>query len=109
MDSPRPLLAELPAWGFGLVLVICRIGAACMLLPGIGEAELPGTVRAGFVLALTALLLPVLAPLLPPVPAAAWVAVAHGGGRDRSPGCGSAGWPGCWCRRCRWPGSSSPA
>ena len=67
------LLAELPAWGFGLVLVTCRIGAAGMLLPGIGEAELPGTVRAGFVLAFTALLLPVLAPLLPAVPAAPWV------------------------------------
>ena len=37
-------------------------GAACMLLPGIGEAELPMMMRAGFALALTAVLLPVLRP-----------------------------------------------
>lgn len=67
------LLAELPAWGFGLVLVFSRIGAACVMLPGIGETELPGTVRTGFALALTMLLLPVVAPLLPPVPEAPWV------------------------------------
>ncbi len=67
------LLAQLPAWGFGLVLVFSRIGAACTMLPGIGEAELPATVRVGFTLVLTALLLPVLAPLLPPVPPAPWV------------------------------------
>ena len=71
MDTSA-LLAHLPAWGFGLVLVFSRIGAACMLLPGIGEAELPGTVRAGFSMALTALLLPPLAPLLPAPPDAPW-------------------------------------
>lgn len=64
------VLAQLPAWGFGLVLVFCRIGAACTMLPGIGEAELPGTVRVAITLVLTALLLPVLAPLLPPLPPA---------------------------------------
>ena len=62
------LLAQLPAWGFGLVLVFSRIGAACVMLPGIGEAELPSTVRVGFAMALTALLLPVVAPVLPAVP-----------------------------------------
>jgi flagellar biosynthetic protein FliR len=72
----EPLLAALPAWGFGLVLVFSRIGAACMMLPGIGEVELPGTVRLGFTLALTALLLPVVAPGLPEMPGAAWTTVA---------------------------------
>jgi flagellar biosynthetic protein FliR len=67
------LLAELPAWGFGLVLVFSRIGAACTMLPGFGETGLPGTVRAGFTLAFTVLLLPVLAPLLPAVPPSPWV------------------------------------
>ncbi len=71
-----PLLVALPAWGFGLVLVFSRIGAACMMLPGIGEAELPGTVRLGFTLALTVLLLPVLAPLLPAVPDSTWAVFA---------------------------------
>jgi flagellar biosynthetic protein FliR len=69
MDDVQTLLAQLPVWGFGLVLVFSRVGAACMLLPGVGEAELPGTVRLGFTMALTALLLPTLEPLLPPVPA----------------------------------------
>jgi flagellar biosynthetic protein FliR len=64
-----PLLADLPAWGFGLLLVFSRIGAACILLPGVGEADLPATVRLGFTLAFTALLAPPLWPLLPPVPA----------------------------------------
>jgi flagellar biosynthetic protein FliR len=62
------LLAQLPAWGFGLVLVFSRVGAACVALPGIGEAELPATVRVGFTMAFTALLLPVVSPLLPAVP-----------------------------------------
>jgi flagellar biosynthetic protein FliR len=70
------LLAQLPAWGFGLALVFSRIGAACTMLPGIGEAELPATVRVAFTLVLTALLLPVLAPLLPPVPPAPLVLFA---------------------------------
>ncbi len=73
MTDSATLLAGLPDWGFGLVLVFSRIGAACTMLPGIGEAELPATVRVGFTLVLTALLLPVLAPVLPPVPAAPWV------------------------------------
>jgi flagellar biosynthetic protein FliR len=67
-----PLLAELPGWAFALVLAVCRIGAACALLPGVGEAELPSVVRVGFAVALTALLLPVVAPLMPPAPDDAW-------------------------------------
>ena len=47
-----------------------------MLIPGIGEAELPMMVRAGFALALTAVLLPVLAPDLPPPPADIWRGLA---------------------------------
>ncbi len=75
MDTAT-LLAQLPAWGFGLVLVFSRVGAACVMLPGIGESELPGTVRTGFTLALTILLLPVLAPLLPAVPESPFVVFA---------------------------------
>lgn len=70
--NPDPLLAELPGWSFALVLVVCRVGAACALLPGVGEAELPNTVRVGFAVALATLLLPVVAPLMPPVPADPW-------------------------------------
>lgn len=62
------LLATLPQWAFAAVLLVARIGSACMLLPGIGEMELPMTIRAGFVVALTALMLPVLAAMMPPAP-----------------------------------------
>lgn len=62
------LIANLPAWAFGFVLLLARTGAAVMLIPGSGEAEVPAMVRAGFTVALTALLLPVLAPHLPPPP-----------------------------------------
>lgn len=63
------LLAELPRDAFGAILLICRIGGVCMLAPGIGEAELPATVRAAFAMVLTALLFGPLYPLLPPLPA----------------------------------------
>jgi flagellar biosynthetic protein FliR len=62
------LLADLPGWAFAAMLLLSRIGTACMLLPGIGEAELPMMVRMAVVVALTALLLPVVMPLMPPVP-----------------------------------------
>jgi len=61
-------LAQLPTWAFGFVLVLARAGSACMLLPGIGEVQLPATIRAGFAATLAFVLLPVLAPSLPPVP-----------------------------------------
>jgi flagellar biosynthetic protein FliR len=69
-------LAHLPGWGFAVGLLIARVGSACMLLPGIGETELPATVRAGFTLALVAVLLPTLAPLLPQAPNDAWRGLA---------------------------------
>ena len=65
-------LGHLPDLAFAFALVLARAGAACMLLPGIGEAELPMMVRAGFALALALVLLPVLAPTLPLPPADAW-------------------------------------
>lgn len=68
MTADQAFLAALPAWAFGFALVLARVGAASMLLPGIGEAELPATIRADFALALTVLLLPVLQPALPAEP-----------------------------------------
>lgn len=62
------LLAALPAWAFAFVLVMARIGAAMMLLPGLGEAEPPMMVRVGMTLGITALLLPGIAPSIPKVP-----------------------------------------
>lgn len=62
------LLAGLPNDAFGAVLLLCRIGGICMLVPGIGEATLPVMVRASLAVALTALLFGPLFPLLPPMP-----------------------------------------
>lgn len=66
----------LPRYAFGFALVLARGGAACMLLPGIGETEVPAMLRAGFALALTLTLLPVLAPDLPAPPADIWRGLA---------------------------------
>jgi len=61
-------IADLPALAFAFVLVLARIGAAVMLLPGVGETEVPPTARAGFALTLCLLLLPILQPALPAEP-----------------------------------------
>jgi flagellar biosynthetic protein FliR len=63
-------LATLPTWAFAFVMVTARIGAAIALLPGLGEAEPPAMLRVGFALGVTALLLPAIAPAIPPVPEA---------------------------------------
>ena len=60
------LLATLPDLAFAFALLLCRIGMVVMLLPGLGEIESPAMVRAGLSLALTFLLLPIVAPLIGP-------------------------------------------
>jgi flagellar biosynthetic protein FliR len=67
-EADAALLAQLPALAFQAMLVFARLGAAVMLLPGLGEAEVPAPLRLGLGLALLALLLPVLLPGLPPPP-----------------------------------------
>jgi len=69
-DEAGTLLATLPAWGFAFVLVLTRIGAAVMLLPGLGESQAPLMVRIGIALGATLLLLPGIMPSIPPVPEA---------------------------------------
>jgi flagellar biosynthetic protein FliR len=53
---------------FALVLVLARVGATFALLPGLGESTVPAVVKAGMVLTLTILLLPIVEPILPPRP-----------------------------------------
>lgn len=65
------LIAELPALAFQAVLLLARLGAACMVMPGLGEQEVPAPIRLALALALVVLLLPVLRPALPPAPDAA--------------------------------------
>lgn len=66
------LLAALPGWAFAFVLVLSRVGAVVLLLPGIGESEPPAMLRAGLTLAMTLLLLPAVAPLVPAPPGDVW-------------------------------------
>ncbi|MBE9605782.1 flagellar biosynthetic protein FliR [Acetobacteraceae bacterium H6797] len=62
------LLAALPLLAFQAVVIFARMGAAVMLLPGIGEAELPAPVRLGIGVGFVPVLLPVLGDSLPTVP-----------------------------------------
>jgi flagellar biosynthetic protein FliR len=62
------LVQSLPALAFQAVLVFARLGAAVMVLPGLGEAEVPAPVRLAIGLGLVLLLLPPLAPGLPGLP-----------------------------------------
>ncbi len=49
---------DLPGLAFGGALVLCRVGGAVSVLPGLGEAEPPMMVRAGLALGLTLLIAP---------------------------------------------------
>jgi len=62
------LLGALPALAFHAALVFCRLGAAVMLLPGLGETEIPAMQRLALGLLLVLALTPVLHPGLPPLP-----------------------------------------
>jgi flagellar biosynthesis protein FliR len=59
----------LPDLVFHAMLVLARIGGALMLLPALGAPEVPATIRLSLALALTALVLPVVQPGLPALPA----------------------------------------
>jgi flagellar biosynthetic protein FliR len=74
-DADATLLAALPGWAGGFMLVLARVSAAVMLLPPFGEAEVPMPVRAALAVALTLVMLPVVAPLLPPLPDAGLAAL----------------------------------
>ena len=63
------MLDALPGFAFHGVLVVLRLGGALLLLPGLGEQDIPMSIRLALLLALLALLLPGLLPGLPPLPA----------------------------------------
>lgn len=64
------MLSQLPHEAFAALLLFCRLGAAVMVLPGLGEQEVPSNVRLALGLVLVLLLMAPLAPMLPPPPAA---------------------------------------
>jgi len=59
------LLAGLPDHAFGFVVVLARVGGAVSVLPGLGEGEIPTTVKAGVALMLSGLVLPVVESRIP--------------------------------------------
>jgi flagellar biosynthetic protein FliR len=61
----------LPAGLFAFLLVFARLGSAFILLPGIGEAFVPPRLRLAMALVVSLLLTPVVAGILPAMPAAA--------------------------------------
>jgi len=61
-------LAMLPGLAFQAVLAFARLGAAVMVLPGLGEDDVPPSIRLGLGLAVVLVLLPGLAPSLPAAP-----------------------------------------
>lgn len=69
------LLDALPALAFQAALLLARLGSAVMVLPGLGEQDVPAPVRLGLALAIVVLLLPVLRPVLPDAPDASAEAV----------------------------------
>ncbi|GGG23179.1 flagellar biosynthetic protein FliR [Caldovatus sediminis] len=70
-DPAAALLgAPLAVLAFQAVLVFARLGAAALLLPGIGEQEIPAAPRLVLGLVVTALLLPGIGPALPDAPEA---------------------------------------
>jgi len=72
--APGPIEA-LPILVFQAALLFCRLGACAILLPGLGEQVTPATIRLALALAVTTLLLPGLAPTLPPPPDSAVIFV----------------------------------
>jgi flagellar biosynthetic protein FliR len=69
------LLAALPDAAFRASLLLARLGVAAMLLPGLGESDVPAPLRLGLALALVGALFPAIAPGLPAAPDAAAEAV----------------------------------
>jgi flagellar biosynthetic protein FliR len=68
MDGLPGLLRELPALGFGFMLVLSRVGTAMLTGPGLGEAEIPPTIRAALALVFAALVFSTLGIVFSPVP-----------------------------------------
>jgi flagellar biosynthesis protein FliR len=70
MDDLSGLLRDLPTVGFGFMLVIARVGTALLTGPGLGENEIPATVRIALAVVLSVLVFPLLTDRLPALPEA---------------------------------------
>jgi flagellar biosynthetic protein FliR len=68
MDDVGALLQNLPATGFGFMLVIARVGTTMLTGPALGSNEIPAQVRIALAALLSALVYPALAAALPAMP-----------------------------------------
>ena len=64
-SEDQAFLAGLPDLGFGFLLVLCRVSAAVMVLPGFGETEVPVVLRIGLAVGIAVLIYPGVAAGLP--------------------------------------------
>jgi flagellar biosynthetic protein FliR len=62
------MFGALPAEVYGAGLVFCRVGALIMLLPGIGESNVPPRIRLSLALVLSLAFYPILRAGMPPIP-----------------------------------------
>ncbi|AOX20972.1 flagellar biosynthetic protein FliR [Kozakia baliensis] len=58
--SPDAFLVSLPGLALIFTLILCRVSALVMIMPGLGEQGAPAMLRVGIALSLTLLLLPLL-------------------------------------------------
>jgi flagellar biosynthetic protein FliR len=68
MDDLAGFLHELPTLGFGFILVVARVGTALLTGPGLGENDIPATIRIALAVVLSVLVFPLLRDRLPAVP-----------------------------------------
>jgi flagellar biosynthetic protein FliR len=61
----QALLTGLPDLAFGFMLVLCRVSAAVMVLPGFGESEVPIVLRIGLAVGVTLLIFPAVESIMP--------------------------------------------
>jgi flagellar biosynthetic protein FliR len=67
MDDPA-FAQLLLGWSFAFMVILCRCGAAIMVLPALSEDGAPALLRMGLALGMTLLLLPEITPALPRPP-----------------------------------------
>jgi flagellar biosynthesis protein FliR len=68
LSSGAVPIGQLLDWAPAFAIILARVGASMAVLPGLGESSVLAPVRIGLALAITLLLVPILAPGLPPVP-----------------------------------------
>lgn len=69
MTDYAVFLRDLPVAGFGFMLMLCRVGTAMLTGPGLGEVDIPPTVRAALAAVVAAMAYPAMAVPLPAIPA----------------------------------------